>query len=191
MAKMDNNNTLQFTPKPDKIVETILYLAHKRSDLDQYQIVKLLYLADKEHLNRYGRPITFDVYRALSYGPVGSIALDFIKQNHSKRWCYHITSLPFDTELLGTVIYVREPRRSVNYNLFSKSDLRVLDEILQSHGDKTFNQLYMETRKHFAYQNAWKNGTKSEVINFEDMIEESPHKRGIIDELESVASHMK
>jgi Protein of unknown function (DUF4065) len=61
---------LKFRPKTEKIVELMLYLAHKRPDADKYQAVKFFYLADREHLIRYGRPITFENYYAMEYGPV-------------------------------------------------------------------------------------------------------------------------
>jgi hypothetical protein len=40
-----------------------LYLASKRPGVDKYQAVKFFYLADREHLNRFGRPITFDSHQ--------------------------------------------------------------------------------------------------------------------------------
>ncbi len=76
---------LKFRPKIGKIVELLLYLAHKRPGADKYQAVKFLYLADKEHFSRYGRPITFEDYYALWYGPVASNALDLLNQ---KRWAF-------------------------------------------------------------------------------------------------------
>lgn len=66
---------LTFQPKLDKIVELLLYLAHTRPGADKYQAVKFFYLADREHIRRYGRPITFGDYVAMSYGPVASNAL--------------------------------------------------------------------------------------------------------------------
>ena len=47
---------LEFKPKLDKIVELLLYLAYVRPGADKYQVVKLFYLADREHLIRFGRP---------------------------------------------------------------------------------------------------------------------------------------
>lgn len=35
--------------------------------------------------------------------------------------------------------------------LFSKSDLRVLDEVVAKYGDKKFYDLYQITHRHFAY----------------------------------------
>ena len=72
---------LRFRPKVEKIVELLLYLAHKRPGADKYQAVKFFYLADRAHLNRYGRPISFEKYYAMSYGPVGSTVLDLLNGN--------------------------------------------------------------------------------------------------------------
>lgn len=42
------------------------------------KLIKLLYLADREALGRFGRPITFDWYFSLPHGPVLSFTLDMI-----------------------------------------------------------------------------------------------------------------
>src|ERR1700688_4962714 len=41
---------LEYRPKIEKIVELLLYLAHKRPGADKYQAVKFFCLADREHL---------------------------------------------------------------------------------------------------------------------------------------------
>ena len=43
------------------------------------KLIKLLYLADREALIRWGRPITYDTYVAMKHGPVLSGTLDVIK----------------------------------------------------------------------------------------------------------------
>ena len=91
---------LQFKPRLEKIVELLLYLAHSRPNADKYQAVKFFYLADREHLIRYGRPVTYEQYFALSYGPVASTALDIL---NGKTWpleALGLDSLPFETESL-------------------------------------------------------------------------------------------
>jgi hypothetical protein len=103
---------LTFRPKLEKIVELLLYLAHKRAGADKYQAVKFFYLADREHFKPHGRPLTFDNYYALSYGPVASNALDLL---HKKPWMLQragIKELPFETEI-GTSQQraARKPRR--------------------------------------------------------------------------------
>src|SRR5882672_10637583 len=89
---------LEFKPKYDKIVELLLYLAHKRPGADKYQAVKFFYLADREHIRRYGRPITFDNYYALSYGPVASTALDLLNGASPAMLGANENTLPFKIE---------------------------------------------------------------------------------------------
>ena len=57
-----------------KLVDTALCLLHEAIRLEipvtQFQLVKAVYFADKQHLNTYRRPITYDRYRAMKHGPV-------------------------------------------------------------------------------------------------------------------------
>jgi uncharacterized phage-associated protein len=68
---------LTFEFDADRTVAAIVYLAlRKVPELTKWKICKLLYLADRMHLARYGRPITGDVYYALPWGPIPSYTLD-------------------------------------------------------------------------------------------------------------------
>lgn len=72
-----------FKPDKDRILEAILFLIGRSSSLSQYEIVKSLFLADRTHLNTYGRPITFDNYVAMEHGPVPSLAYDALKPSYN------------------------------------------------------------------------------------------------------------
>lgn len=189
---------LAFKPKFDKIVELLVYLASKRPHADHYQAVKLLYLADREHLNEYGRPITFETYYALKYGPVATHALDMIKGNKAALKKAGIERLPIKIKELEGNYYLDAPEREVNFDLFSKSDIKIFDKIIRKHGKKSFSELYELTHSHFAYKNAWdhRGDKKSIPMNYEDMLQAGPitkagfKKEDVILELESVAPHM-
>lgn len=189
---------LKFKPKIDKIVELLLYLAHKRPNADKYQAVKFLYLADKEHLNRYGRPLTFEVYYALDYGPVASTALDLLNGQLWPLKNSGFTELPFRTETGQapngkTTTFIREPFRAVDYDVFSKSDLCVFDEILEKYGNCSFDELFKLTHEHPAYRRAWDSKglfSRRALMAYEDMIDESERKADLIEDLEPVSAHM-
>jgi uncharacterized phage-associated protein len=192
---------LKFRPKLDKIVELLLYLAHKRPGADKYQAVKFFYLADREHFRRFGRPITFEDYYALWYGPVASNALDLL---HKKYWTLHragIKELPFKTEI-GTVksksgketqtTFIREPLRDVKTEIFSKSDLAVFDEIIEQYGNASFDELFDLTHEHYAYTNAWSNrrrGDRAEMY-YDEMIDDLKIRESIVEDLLPVAAKM-
>ena len=188
---------LEFRPKIDKIVELLLYLAHKRPNADKYQAVKFLYLADKEHLNRYGRPLTYEVYYAMDYGPVASVTLDLLNGKLGALKPLKIDHLPFKTEIVRgpkyTTTYIREPLREVDTTRFSKSDLRVFDEVLAQYGDYDFDQLYNATHDHLAYKKAWESKawwTSRALMKYEDMIDEGERKAALIEDLEPISAHM-
>jgi uncharacterized phage-associated protein len=191
MNKRDQPRLI-FKPKFDKMIELLLYLAHKRPNADQYQAVKFFYLADKEHLNKFGRPITYEQYYALPYGPVASNVYNLLKAKPSGLKAFSLKNmdkLPFVTQELGELVYIIEPKRAVEYDLFSKSDIGVFDDVLREYGNKSFKELYNITHKHFAYTHAWgdRGTTKSAPISYDDMLEESQKKAAYIEDFEPVA----
>jgi len=63
--------------------------------MNHMKLIKLLYLADRRALLRWGRPITFDCYVAMPHGPVLSFTLDKINDSApfdgSSYWHRHIS----------------------------------------------------------------------------------------------------
>ena len=173
---------ITFKPKPDKLVETMLYLSLKEMELDQYKMVKLLYLADREHLRRFGRPITFDKYVAMPFGPVASAAFDLLKGR--KALGVDPSTLPFEMCNHDKIVIVDHPKRDIDRSVFSKSDLMVLDQIAEKYGDMSFDQLYKLTHEHFAYDRAWKSRkTKADEMRFEDFLAEDASKESRVSDL--------
>jgi uncharacterized phage-associated protein len=161
-------------------------------------MVKFFYLADREHLVRFGRPITSENYFALPYGPVASTAMDLVEGD---KWIMKkagIESLPFKTavaEVNGKpIVYIKEPLRDVNFELFSKSDIKIFDEIIERYGDKTFDELYTITHDHFAYKRAWQNrkpGSNRAEMFYEEMIDDLDLRESVMEDLEPVAAYME
>ncbi|MCX7313464.1 MAG: Panacea domain-containing protein [Alphaproteobacteria bacterium] len=202
IAARETPMPLKFRPKLDKIVELLLYLAKRRPGADKYQAVKFLYLTDREHFQRYGRPITFDDYYAMWYGPVASNALDLLHEDYWTLRRAGINSLPFKTER-GYVkfksgkdtetVFIRAPLRAVNDSIFSKSDIEVFDEIIEKYGDASFDELFEMTHKHPAYLNAWNNkpeGQKRAPMAYDDMIEDEVRRKSLVADLAAVSAKM-
>jgi hypothetical protein len=202
LRRQEATMPLTFRPKIDKIIEALLYLAHKRPGADKYQAVKFFYLADRDHLSRFGRPLTFDNYYALSYGPVASTTLDLLNGASPALFGAHETALPFKTEK-GFVktksgketetTFIREPLREVNFDLFSKSDLEVLDKIISRYKNASFDDLYNETHKDFAYKNAWENrrfgGDRAQMF-YDEMVDDLKKRASLVEDLSPVAAKM-
>src|ERR1041385_8562498 len=62
-----------------KAIETIIYVARKAPIADRFHVCKIIYFADKYHLQHYGRFVFGDYYVAMKNGPVPSGAYDVIK----------------------------------------------------------------------------------------------------------------
>ncbi|MFN6558617.1 MAG: Panacea domain-containing protein [Nostoc sp. ChiSLP01] len=65
--------------------------------LNYMKLIKLMYLADREALLKWGRPITYDSYFSLKHGPILSTTLDLIhegKQPDSEHIWFQYVSTP-------------------------------------------------------------------------------------------------
>lgn len=176
------NARVTFNSKPDKLVDTMLYLALKGIELDQYKMVKLLYLADREHLRRFGRPITFDKYVAMPFGPVASAAFDLLRGKQALG--IDPSDLPFEMRKHDKFFVVDHPKREIDRSIFSKSDLMILDQTADKYGAMSFDQLYKLTHDHFAYDRAWKSRkTKADEMRFEDFLTEDASKDDRVSDL--------
>jgi len=68
-----------FVFKAEKSVEAILYIAQNVKQPTFHSISKMMYFADKVHLEKYGRFICGDNYVAMKHGPVPSGTYDILK----------------------------------------------------------------------------------------------------------------
>lgn len=73
------------TPQFERIIAAIAFVINEgrinEQTITQYDLVKSLFIADRAHLNKYGRPITFDNYAAVKDGPVPCTSYNFLKED--------------------------------------------------------------------------------------------------------------
>lgn len=135
-----------------KAIEVIVYLASKITNSEVYSICKLLYLADKTNLEKYGRFIFGETYCALEEGATPSNAYDLLKDKpESTRDAFVVEGYR-----------VRALRRaSIEY--LSRSDLESLEETIG-----IYEKLPNWRKRQDAHDEAWrlsweKRGTKKSV----------------------------
>jgi uncharacterized phage-associated protein len=68
----------------EKAIAAIGYLVERTGET-MYPVMKMMYLADKLHLQRYGRFITGDQYCAMHQGPVPSGAYNMLKHVRGEK----------------------------------------------------------------------------------------------------------
>jgi len=140
---------------PLKAVEVLLYIS-TRVGGDMYTTLKILYLADKKHLENYGSLILGDWYAALEYGPVASNSYDllkFVRGNKKNKIGPQQAKEAFQLGDDDQII----PLRDVDSDYISESDIRCIDEVIAEHGNKNFNELHAEVQD-AAYKATPKNG---------------------------------
>jgi uncharacterized phage-associated protein len=98
------------------------------------KLIKLLYLADREALARWGRSITADCYVAMPHGPVLSQVLDLINEQPDpaaaeSTWAHYISE-PDHYE-------VSLKQSEVPGDLLSEAEDQLLDEIFAKFGHLT------------------------------------------------------
>jgi len=164
--------SVQFTFDLDRTVAAIAYLASKNlPGLTKYKLCKLLFIADKYHLVRYGRPITGDRYTALQYGPVPSKTLNLLNTLETGR----AAPLAPLVELDYTYKYPHLRAKTTVDESLSISDKEALDHTVEHFGSKTFEELKAITHEMPAYRKAWDEKPQhrhAEPMKFEDFFEE-------------------
>ena len=136
----------------------MIALAEKeRRRVTQYDILKSLFLADKIHLNKYGRPVTFDNYVAMRAGPVPSLAYDFLKEDKTALTKNCIKSTPWDREFSGGGKFVYSNANLIPYHgVLSDSDKDALYQAYNVISSLNFAQIRRLTHEEPAYIEAWK-----------------------------------
>jgi uncharacterized phage-associated protein len=120
-----------------KAIEVVVYVSHKTDDL--LHIMKVLYFADKYHLQEYGRLITGDKYIAMKDGPVPSGAYEIVKDVRGDG----IVELSANTKQALRVekrIFVK-PQRDPILDYLSESDIECLDRAISEYANMPREEL--------------------------------------------------
>jgi uncharacterized phage-associated protein len=134
---------VRFRFDPEKLVHALAFFSTSGvEDLDTMKAAKLLYFADKMHLQRYGRPILGDDYYCMKHGPIPTVSLNMIQSAVGGGGDVD------DTDLMAEYFDVKPgkypqlvAKKNPDVDVFSDSDLEVLREVVATYGKKTGWQL--------------------------------------------------
>lgn len=163
-----------------KILAAVAYviaLGEKRGlDVTQYDILKTFFIADRSHLNQYGRPVTFDNYYAMRAGPVPSVTYDLLKENAPALHRFHISHLPWERQAGGGgTFHYGKPDIGIIDEALSESDKLALSDALSIIKGLTFRQIVELTHNDPAYVEAWDaEGAKQAYLMSLGMFFDSP-----------------
>jgi uncharacterized phage-associated protein len=152
----------QFDFEPEKALSATAYLA-QRSGETMYTILKMIYVADRIHLERYGRPITGDNFHALSEGACPSKIYDSMKVLRGEKNHNYLPNSEKYLEVDPTTYdVIVKDMPSIDY--LSASEIECLDEtisILKRCGRWNMRDL--------AHDTAWRKTTRNAEMDFVDI----------------------
>lgn len=113
-----------------KVTQAAAHLLKLRGGPMHYiKLIKLLYLADREALLRYGRPITYDNYVSMDHGPVLSQTYNLIVEDtrpgQPSFWKAHIQN---------TEDYAVKLTKEAGDGKLSDAEVEILEEIFKKYG---------------------------------------------------------
>jgi len=78
----------------EKAIEAAALFLGKREgrEMPYYDLIKFIYLADREHLQRKGRTLTGDLHWSLPWGPVVGRTLDAVRNDTNEEWSEYIAT---------------------------------------------------------------------------------------------------
>ena len=166
------NSVCEFDYK--KATQAINYLARREGgQIDKLKLIKLIYLAERYHLRRHGRPIVNDTYVAMKFGPVASSVKDIAEMS---------SDFLDDQEKAYAQAYIQPNGRSnihslaeVDDELFSDSELEALDFAYSEFG--SLHQLKLVDLTHEypewkQFEAALKAGASRELMSYRDFFKD-------------------
>ncbi len=114
-----------------KTIQILNFFAQKENQkFDKIKALKLIWLADKLHLLRYARPITFDDYFAMDNGPVASNVKNILTPDNS--FAFKNKYIDEYLQIIDNNTY--KSIKEVDFEELSQSEQKVIEEIYSYFG---------------------------------------------------------
>jgi uncharacterized phage-associated protein len=165
---------------PAKAIETILFVAERLEDPTFHTVSKVLYFADKEHLQRYGRLICGDDYVAMKHGPVPSRIYDMMKFPVGRSVLPEQQANSVNEAFLVYNAYCIGPKRSADEARLSPSEIECLLDSIRQYGNKSFDEL-----TELSHDQAWDSADENDLISVEEIARTLPNSEELLEYLRS------
>ncbi|GCA51806.1 hypothetical protein KGO5_04263 [Sinorhizobium sp. KGO-5] len=151
-------------PNDSRIMEAVVFLVSEADRLGkqatQYDIVKSIFLADRRHLNEYGRPITFDRYVAMEHGPVPSNVYNLLRLDPQEH------GFPWEKVQVGPKAFqYKNAGREFDEAILAESDCEALAESFVTVKALGFQQIRKLTHEDPAYVDAWEDDSEKKSFD--------------------------
>jgi uncharacterized phage-associated protein len=174
--------TLRFQFDEKKGTEALAYIAEKWPGVTIFYASKVLFFAEKSHLNKYGRPIVADTFIAMPNGPVPSTLYDFIKGNLGQSGDPEGFRGAIDASNHPTI----SAKRPFNNEMLSATDIECIDSAITYCRPKGFGHLSQLTHQ----ERSWSEANANSAMDYELFIDDdNPNREEILSEAREFAAY--
>ena len=178
---------MNITPYPfifdaEKAVNTVLYIVQKLESPSFHTLFKIIYFADKYHLEEYGRLIFGDEYIAMKHGPVPSNVYDILKaiSPYHQTYRHEYIAKEFGDALLVKDNHFINALKDCDLEVFSPSDTKCLDKAINEYGSMSFDEL-----TEISHDRAWEEAGPSDIMSIESIIRTLPSADDLLEHLKN------
>jgi uncharacterized phage-associated protein len=159
-----------------KATQALNLLARKKDGkINKMKAIKLIFLADRLHLRKYGRPIIGDMYWAMKLGPVGSLTKNIAELSSISE-----EALAYAKKYIKPIDNKKQSLASIrreDLSVFSKTDLECIESVYDRFSDKDQFELaeitheFPEWTKH---EKELERGKKRVKMDYNDFFANTP-----------------
>lgn len=171
---------IKFAFNDEKALAALAFIASVKSGLTPFYVSKILFLAEKWHINKFGRPIIGDTYIAMPRGPVPSTIKNFIDENWNWLEKPEAYDVAIAIDKSGPYRRLMAGNGKPAVHLLSETDISCLRDSIQFCVGKT--QQTLSDLTHF--EKSWQKAENNGAMDLEDFVDDdNPHRDEIINEL--------
>ena len=151
-----------------KLVQVVNYVLSKNKyELNYTKLIKMLYIADRETLDKYGFAISEDSYCSMPHGPVLSGLYSLIRGENQNaveqvEWNAYFYKDKYD--LISRI------KSECSYDELSKAELEILDDVDKKYKSFTFSKLIDKVHEFSEWDNKAKDRLTSYPIKKEKIL---------------------
>ena len=160
---------IEFVFNCRKTVEAVLHIVDQMGgEINQYNLLKVMFAADKYHINTYGRPVTACKYKKLQFGTVPVPVYEMLNKKKLENYLKELEmdELPFRLEQ-GEQGHRVHADRKANIDFLSETDIKALKYGIKEYGRLSFD----EAKKKNHEEISWRETKQGGIIPFELMVE--------------------
>lgn len=147
----------------DKAIAAMVHLLERLGPTEKVKLMKLIYIADRDHFIRHGYPITGSHQVAMDYGPVSSQclgALDGVPQDEAE---FVFRAIHIENNIVSL-----KPRET-EVTALTPQEIRTLDDVVMRYGSTPTWELVRQTHEFPEYAEVFAEGTSTR-ITYEAML---------------------